>query len=98
MLMAALRTTAAARLGDRQYEIRDTRCLMACTEHCNVHLRAPGKICYIAGRFAPTTESAEAIVSYFGQYLDSATGQVPYRSWPQGMKGHFIARVPPFPD
>ena len=71
---------------------------MACDHHCNVHLRAPGKITYVAGRFAPTSESAEAIIKYFEKYLDSETGQVPYRSWPAGMKGHFISRTPPFEE
>jgi predicted metal-binding protein len=51
---------------------------------------------YIAGRFQPTPENAQAIVEYFEMYLASETGQVPYRSWPSAMKGHFIARTPPF--
>ena len=82
----------------KEFEVRRTRCLMACDQHCNVHLRAPGKITYVAGRFAPTDESAGAIVEYFEKYLQSETGQVPYRSWPAGMKGHFISRTPPFDE
>lgn len=88
----------AARMSPRfsEFDIKTTRCLIACDQHCNVHLRAPGKITYIAGRFQPTLDSAQAIVEYFEKYLSSETGQVPYRSWPSGMKGHFIARTPPF--
>ncbi len=81
-----------------EFEIRTTRCLMGCDHHCNLHFRAPGKICYVVGRFEPTDESAEAIMDYFEKYLQSETGQVPYKTWPQGIKGHFIARVPPFDD
>ncbi len=78
------------------FEIRTTRCLMGCDHHCNLHFRAAGKICYVTGGFAPNDESAGAIVDYFEKYLQSETGQVPYKTWPQGIKGHFIARVPPF--
>ena len=78
------------------YDILTTRCLMGCDHHCNVHLRAPGKICYVIGRFEPNDDSAEAIIDYFEKYLQSDTGQVPYKSWPAGIKGHFISRIPPF--
>lgn len=76
--------------------IKSTRCLMACTQHCTVHLRAPGKINYVIGNFAPTAESAATLLDYIGKYQLSETGQVPYSTWPQGIKGHFIARTPAF--
>ena len=79
-----------------QFEIRTTRCLMGCDHHCNLHFRAPEKICYVVGKFAPSDESAEAVIDYFEKYLRSETGQVPYKTWPQGIKGHFISRIPPF--
>jgi predicted metal-binding protein len=75
-----------------------TRCLMACTRHCTVHLRAPGKINYVIGDFEPTATDAATLLDYVGKYRQSATGQVPYSTWPQGIKGHFIARTPPFED
>lgn len=67
---------------------------MACESHCNVAMRAQGKICYVVGRMTPDAESARTLLDYFTQYLQSETGRVPYRNWPQGIKGHFIARVP----
>jgi predicted metal-binding protein len=73
-----------------------TRCLMACTRHCTVHLRAPNKINYVIGDFAPTADSAATLLDYAAKYHLSETGQVPYSTWPQGIKGHFIARTPPF--
>lgn len=75
-----------------------TRCLMACTRHCTVHLRAAGKINYIIGDFEPTAANAETVLDYAAKYQQSSTGQVPYSTWPQGIKGHFIARTPPFED
>ena len=70
-------------------------CLFACTEFCTVHLRGPGKVGYIMGRFTPGEAAARAILDYAARYADSAAGQVPYRDWPEGVKGHFIARTPP---
>lgn len=80
------------------FRVATTRCLMACDQHCTVHLRAPGKINYVIGRFAPTSDSARALLDYAAKYQLSETGQVPYGTWPQGIRGHFIARTPPFDD
>jgi predicted metal-binding protein len=44
----------------------------------------------------PTGEGARIILDYFLKYLQSETGTVPYRTWPEGIKGHIIARIPPF--
>ncbi|RZM36347.1 MAG: DUF1636 domain-containing protein, partial [Sphingomonas sp.] len=65
------------------------------TEHCSIHLRAPGKVGYLLGRFTPDTEAARAILDYAVRYADSEQGRVPFKQWPQGIKGHFIARTPP---
>jgi predicted metal-binding protein len=78
--------------------LRRTRCLMACNRHCAVHLRAPGKIGYVIGDFEPSQSSADTLLDYIRKYQQSETGIVPYRTWPEGIKGHFIARVPPLDD
>lgn len=78
--------------------IATTRCLMACSRHCTVHLRAPGKINYVIGDFVPDRASAATLLDYIGKYQQSATGQVPYSTWPQGIKGHFISRTPPLDE
>lgn len=72
-----------------------TSCLMACTRHCTVHLRAPAKIGYVIGDFEPTAANAAVLLDYVRQYQQSESGQVPYKTWPPGIKGHFIARMPP---
>lgn len=81
-----------------EFRLQPTRCLMACNRHCTAHLRAPGKISYVIGDFEPSAASAAALLDYAAKYQQSATGQVPYATWPQGIKGHFIARTPPFED
>ena len=75
--------------------IKRTRCLMACQRHCTAVLQAPGKIAYVLGDFQPEREAAEALLDYSRQYQQSDTGQVPFRTWPAGIKGKFVARIPP---
>lgn len=96
----ALMATALHRVkaSDPRYAgiaIQPMPCLFSCTEHCSVHLRAPGKVGYLLGRFAPDDDAARAILDYAVAYRDSAHGKVPFRQWPQGVKGHFVARLPP---
>lgn len=91
LLAEALREAAAG----TGVAVQEMPCLFNCTQHCSIHLRAPGKIGYVLGRFEPTPEAARAIVDYAVAYAASAEGVVPYRQWPEGVKGHFIVRVPP---
>jgi predicted metal-binding protein len=76
-------------------EVQEMSCLFACSDHCTVHIRAPGKIGYVLGRFAPEPDAARAILDYAVHHAASEEGRVPFRDWPQGVKGHFIVRVPP---
>ena len=77
-----------------EVEVRRHACLMGCERHCNVSVSAPGKIGYVIGRFTPDEGAAQAILDYARLHAASETGQVPYREWPQGVKGHFTARIP----
>jgi len=75
--------------------VRRQSCLMGCDRHCNIAIQGAGKLSYVLGRFTPDAEAAQAIVDYAAAYDQSETGQVPYKQWPQGVKGHFVARLPP---
>lgn len=94
-LLAALRKAKAGDDRVAALAVEEMPCLFNCTQHCSVHLRAPGKMGYVLGRFEPTAESAKALLDYAAAYLASAEGVVPYRQWPEGVKGHFIVRTPP---
>lgn len=88
----------AVRASDPHYadiEVQEMACLFNCAEHCSVHLRAPDKVSYVLGRFEPTAEAARAILDYAVHYAASEHGRVPFKQWPQGVKGHFITRSPP---
>ena len=84
----------AARNRDEALSIVRYECLWACAEGCAILIRGKGKTGYIAGRFAPTAEAAAAILDWAAAYEQSPSGAVRYALWPEGMKGHFIARVP----
>lgn len=81
--------------GHESIAVEEMPCLFACQAFCTVHLRAPGKIGYVLGRFTPDMDTARAILAYAVQYAASEHGQVPYRDWPDGVKGHFLTRTPP---
>ncbi len=85
---------------DGKADIRTRRvsCLMGCSHGCNVAIQADGKLNYTLGRFEPDSATAEGIVAYAEKHAASETGQVPYREWPQAIKGHFVTRHPPIPD
>lgn len=88
----------AVRETDARYAgiaVQEMPCLFACGEFCTVHLRAPSKISYVLGRFAPDEAAARAILDYAVQYAASDHGRVPFADWPEGVKGHFITRSPP---
>jgi predicted metal-binding protein len=91
--LAALIEAAAA--GAEGVATRRHSCLMGCAGACNVTLQAPGKMAYTLGRFDPTEEAAAGIVAYAALHARAETGVVPFREWPQPIKGHFVTRHPP---
>ncbi|WP_368184782.1 DUF1636 family protein [Aestuariibius sp. HNIBRBA575] len=93
--LADLIEAAAAQKTD--VKTRRVSCLMGCGHGCNIAIQADAKLAYTLGKFEPDTDSAQAIVDYAEKHAQSTSGQVPYREWPQGVKGHFITRHPPLP-
>ena len=69
-------------------------CLMGCDRHCNTAITAPGKLSYVLGMFTPSDASAEAVIDYARRHAESDSGQVPFKQWPAGVRGHFVARIP----
>lgn len=77
---------------------RRVSCMMGCKHGCNVAVQGPGKLAFTIGNFEPDSTAAQAIIDYAALHAESATGQVPFRQWPQAIKGHFITRHQPLPD
>ena len=94
-LAAALHAVKASDATYAGVEVQEMPCLFACSEFCTVHLRAPGKVSYVLGRFTPDEDAARAILDYAVHYAASEHGRVPFSQWPAGVKGHFITRSPP---
>ena len=94
--LAALVEAAAADVPD--IRTRRVSCLMGCKHGCNIAIQGNGKLNYTLGDFTPEAEAAEGIVDYARRHAASETGQVPYRDWPQAIKGHFVTRHPPLPE
>lgn len=90
-----LEAVVAAAQNAPDLRVEEQACLWACRSHCAAYLAQAGKPAYLAGTFAPTPEAAEAIVDFARRYAASADGAVPYRDWPEGVMGRFIARLPP---
>ena len=84
-----------AEKGRKDVRVDRQACLWSCTRHCNVLLRDSEKFSYLAGGFKPLRDDAEAILAWFDMHGGTTTGEVPFRTWPQAMRGHFIARFPP---
>jgi predicted metal-binding protein len=92
LLAAAIEDGAAHRRGAPQVVRHE--CLWACAHSCAVLIESRGRTGYLAGRFAPDAAAAEALLDWSEAYGQTPDGEVPYARWPQGMKGHFIARIP----
>lgn len=91
-LIAHMRSAIAAR--GLPLTVAAQACLWNCKRHCSVLLRDGGRFSYVTGDHEPTREQAGAILDWFELHGASETGEVPFRLWPDRMRGHFIARIP----
>jgi predicted metal-binding protein len=80
-----------------QIKTRRVSCTMGCDRACNIIIQGAGKIGYSLGSFEGSSGDADAIVEYASLHAASETGQVPFRTWPVGVKGHFVSRHLPLP-
>ncbi|MCB1381018.1 MAG: DUF1636 domain-containing protein [Alphaproteobacteria bacterium] len=94
VLIEHMREAIAAR-GVADIGLETQACLWNCKRHCSVILRDAARFTYFTGDHEPTRPQAEAILDWFVAHGETATGEVPFRQWPDRMRGHFIARIPP---
>ncbi|MFN0191254.1 MAG: DUF1636 family protein [Aestuariivirga sp.] len=93
VLIAHVKDAIAAR--DADIEVVEQACLWNCNRPCSVIFRDDQRFTYVSGGHAPEREQAEAILDWFAMHGETPTGEVPFRQWPDRMRGHFIARIPP---
>ncbi len=75
--------------------VETQECLWNCTRPCSVVFRDENRFSYVTGSHEPSAEQAEAILEWFEAHGATEKGEVPFKQWPQRMRGHFIARIPP---
>jgi predicted metal-binding protein len=95
LFAAALRAALVDHVCRDRIDLQTMPCLFACSSHCTVFMRSPRRLGYILGRFTSSRDDAVALLDYAAGYLASEDGVVPYKHWPEGVKGHFLVRVPP---
>jgi predicted metal-binding protein len=93
-LIAELRGLLAD-LGRLDVNVVEQTCLWNCTQSCSVAISDTERFSYITGKHVATRAQAEAILQWFDAHGETVTGEVPFRQWPDAMRGHFIARIPP---
>ena len=94
MLLAEVRAVLD-RAGRSDVEIEPQVCLWNCTRPCSVVLQDEARFSYVTGSNTPDASQAEALIQWFDAHGQTADGSVPFKQWPQLMRGHFIARIPP---
>ena len=92
-LIGHMREALAARRAS-DIGLQTQACLWNCKRHCSVVLRDDERFSYFTGDHEPTRLQAEAILDWFEAHGASPTGEVPFQTWPDRMRGHFIARIP----
>jgi predicted metal-binding protein len=93
-LIAEMRAVIAEQ-GRSDIDVVEQTCLWNCTQSCSVAIRDTERFSYITGKHVATRAQAEAILQWFDKHGETETGEVPFREWPDAMRGHFIARIPP---
>jgi predicted metal-binding protein len=93
-LIAEMRAVLAEK-GRTDVDVVEQVCLWNCTQSCSVVIRDTERFSYITGKHVATQEQAEAILQWFDRHGKTEKGEVPFREWPDAMRGHFIARIPP---
>lgn len=78
----------------QRLEIVGHECLWACKHSCAILLEDKVRTGYLGGYFAPEDSDADAVLDWCAAHAKTSDGNVPFIEWPQGMRGHFIARIP----
>ncbi len=81
--------------GREDVSLQPQVCLWNCNRPCSVVMQDTERFSYVTGGNAPTRAQAEAVIAWFDAHGKTETGEVPFRQWPDAMRGHFIARMPP---
>ncbi|MBD2463176.1 DUF1636 domain-containing protein [Oscillatoria sp. FACHB-1407] len=75
------------------FEIQPISCLWTCDRPCTVAFSAPHKPTYLLTNL-PTDETASALLQFGKRYLDSSTGDIPWKQFPELLQSASVAKIP----
>ena len=82
-----------------ELEVRSVDCLWTCDHPCSIALAADHKPTYALAKVLVKdgnySEVAEAVLQLSERYLDSKSGTIPWKQFPEVLKTEFVACVPP---
>lgn len=76
-----------------ELDIRPVNCLWICRQPCAVVLQSSNKCTYLFTDL-PSSDSAEALITFSEHYLNSKNGNLPWQKFPEVLKTRTIARIP----
>ncbi|WP_416671395.1 DUF1636 family protein [Egbenema bharatensis] len=92
-LLEQLNSLCMEELQSNNLEIQPVGCLWTCDKPCAVAFSAPYKPTYLFTNL-PTDEVAPVLLQFGKLYLDSNTGNVPWKQFPEALQSVSIAKIP----
>jgi len=96
-LLEQLNTLGTEHIQSNEFEIQPVGCLWICDKPCAVAFSAPHKPTYLFTTL-PADETANALLEFGKRYLDSNTGDIPWKQFPEALQSVSIAKIPPVSD
>lgn len=76
-----------------EFEIQPVSCLWTCDKPCSAAFSASHKPTYLFTNL-PTDETASALLQFGKRYLDSSTGDVPWKQFPEVLQSVSVTKIP----
>jgi predicted metal-binding protein len=92
-LLEQLQPLCTDQLQSNDLEIQPVGCLWTCDKPCAVAFSAPHKPIYLFTNL-PIDETASALLQFGKRYLDSNTGDIPWKQFPEMLQSASIAKIP----
>jgi predicted metal-binding protein len=92
-LLEQLNALCTEQRQSEEFEIQPVGCLWTCDKPCAAAFSAPHKPTYLFTTL-PTDETAPALLEFGKRYLESKTGDIPWKHFPEALQSASIARIP----
>jgi predicted metal-binding protein len=92
-LLEQLNISRTEQLQSDHFEVQPVGCLWTCDKPCAVAFSAPHKPTYLFTNL-PTDETAPTLLKFGKLYLNSNTGDIPWKQFPEALQSVSIAKIP----